>query len=160
MGLNTWLIAIAVLLNFFPYGGLLFAYFHIRSKNKSLKETKSLETLTRGMLRFLRKHNYSREIIVERLKSRERKLLKMKKLIKLGFILLAFYLVSRTSQFLILHYYLRRDFDFLNIKDIIMLLGLNFVVFTILWRKIALSSLRIQIDELSRLLSKCDMTQL
>jgi hypothetical protein len=55
------------------------------------------------------------------------------------------------------HYYFKRHFDFFNVKDFIMFLVAICVVFAILWRKIILITLRIQIRELSRLLDKSKM---
>ena len=152
--LDVRLIVIGVLVILFSHLSLLFAYLYVTAKNRSLRETKNVKDLSGGILRFLRKHNYSREIILEKLKSKETRLFKMRKPIILGLILLLFYFVSRTSQGLLMHYYFRRDFDFLNSKDFIMLLVANFVVFTVLWRKIVLITLRIQINELSRLLEE------
>ena len=66
--LDVRLIVIGVLVILFSHLSLLFAYLYVTSKNRSLRETKNVKDLSGGILRFLRKHNYSREIILERYK--------------------------------------------------------------------------------------------
>lgn len=85
--LSAKLIVVTVILTFSTYLGLLVAHLYIKAKNKKLMGTKRIEDLSRGMLRELRKHNYSREAIVQKLKSKETRLVNTGKLIKVSVII-------------------------------------------------------------------------
>lgn len=135
---------------------LLYAY--VQYENTKLRKAKNINELSKITFRFLKRNEFSKEKVLEKMKLLHSKLTKSMRFIIVIGVILFIYCLVRSVGVLLRYYYVRKVIDFPDVKDFIVLILLLVFLFTILERKVLLTYYKVRLDELSRLLEKRNMS--
>jgi hypothetical protein len=130
----------------------------VQYENTKLRKAKNINELSKITFRFLKRNEFSKEKVLEKMKLLHSKLTKSMRFIIVIGVILFIYCLVRSVGVLLRYYYVRKVIDFPDVKDFIVLILLLVFLFTILERKVLLTYYKVRLDELSRLLEKRNMS--